>query len=450
VIDVFEQQSSVGGVWVYSPDTPKGKTEVPQTNPFQPLEEPTWHYRKGKTLEDSRVAREPTFISPMYDRLETNIPRCLMKFSDKPFPKDEQLFPGHESVLRYLEEHAEDVMHLVQFNTQVLDVSRRFVDGKREWSVKTKKLISKKITEKNYDAVVIASGHYKVPFVPEIKGIKEWNKAYPRTISHSKFYKTPSDYCGKKVLIVGYSASGVDIASQISTLSTPPLLISQRSPSLFSPSTPPWATPLPEIIEFLPPSPTHPRAIRFADNHTESHIDAVLFCTGYLYSFPFLSSLRPQLIHTGERVQNLYKHLLYTYDPTLAFIGLPFPIIPFRTCESQAAVIARVWSGRLDLPSRSSMSSWENGRVADQGSRRRFHALNFPQDFDYHNALCDWAMEAKRPEQGKLPPKWSEKERWARGRFPAIKKAFVEKGEGRRAVRTMEELGFVHEQGVGG
>jgi hypothetical protein len=45
------------------------------------------------------------------------------------------------------------------------------------------------------------------------------------------------------------------------------------------------------------------------------------------------------------------------------------------------------------------MFSWENGRVADQGFGRRFHALDFPQDFDYHNALCDWVMEVKREEE---------------------------------------------------
>ncbi|KAK6400163.1 monooxygenase [Oleoguttula sp. CCFEE 5521] len=38
-------------------------------------------------------------LTPLYDRLETNIPRDLMGFSDLEWPDDTQLFPNHETVL---------------------------------------------------------------------------------------------------------------------------------------------------------------------------------------------------------------------------------------------------------------------------------------------------------------------------------------------------------------
>ena len=366
-----------------------------------------------------------------------------MAFSDKPFPEPEQLFPGLPSVIEYLEEYAEEVKHLIKFNTQVLDVNRISLGGISEWSVKTKNLKSNKVVEGIYDAVVVASGHYRVPNVPNIKGIEEWDQVSPGTITHSKFYQTPLDFSNKKVVIVGYSASGVDIASQISATAKHPLLVSQRSPSIFSHASPPfWKFELPEITEFLPAQ----RALRFANDHIEYNIDHVLFCTGYFYSYPFLSTLTPAPTSlTGARVRNLYKHLLYYPDPSLAFIGLSFPIIPFRTSESQAAVLARLWSGRLALPSVSQMQEWEERRIGMVGEGKDFHKTPLPEDFDYHNSLCDWAMEIDNPEKGKGVMKWSKRDRWARGRFAEIKKAFAEKGEARRKFKTMEELGFVYE-----
>jgi hypothetical protein len=74
--------------------------------------------------------------------------------------------------------------------------------------------------------------------------------------------------------------------------------------------------------------------------------------------------------------------------------------------------------------------------------------LGFPRDFEYHNEMVQWAEGARDLDgggKGKLPPKWNAKETWTRERFPAIKRAFAERGEGRHAVRTVEELGFDYE-----
>lgn len=71
--------------------------------------------------------------------------------------------------------------------------------------------------------------------------------------------------------------------------------------------------------------------------------------------------------------------------------------------------------------------------------------LRFPTDCDYLNDMVDWAASAG-PGCGKLPSKWSEREFWARERFPAIKRAFADKGEDRHKIRRLEELGFEYDQ----
>ena len=375
----------------------------------------------------------------MYEDLETNIPHFLMQFSDSPSLTEHQLCPSREAILKYLREYANDLKHLIKFHTQVTEVLQRN-DGHASWLVQYKDLVSNKTTVGRYDAVVVASGHYSVPFIPDIAGIREWNQRYPGIISHSKFYQRRQDFWGKKVLIVGYAASGQDIAAQITSCSQKPVIISQRSSSRANQDTVSSKF-LPEIIEFLLSS-TQERAVRFCDGHVETNLDALIFCTGYLYSYPFLSTVHPPVIGTGERVQHLYQHIFSIDHPSLAFVGIPKPIIPFPTCEGQAAIIARVWSGRVELPSASTMREWEKAVLVEQGAGKKFHDLSFPKDIHYHNALVDWSLQAKNSHRGKLPRKWNETDMWMRERCPAIKKAFMEKGEERHRVMTMDELDF--------
>lgn len=100
-IDIFEQQSEVGGVWFYNSDV-TGRISVPQTTPHGALEPPIWP--KG--------AHAPLFSNPMYDNLNTNIPKGLMQFSDQDFPSQSLLFPTREDVQEYILKYSQDVRSL--------------------------------------------------------------------------------------------------------------------------------------------------------------------------------------------------------------------------------------------------------------------------------------------------------------------------------------------------
>ena len=443
---------------------------MPQINPHGGYDEPIWESgpdnSRGSNGDD--VLK---FTSPLYDKLETNIPRGLMGFSDLDWPKNCQLFPKHEAVLEYLERYAEDVRHMIHFQTQVRDVH---LDGDGRWLVKTQQISqnhTNESEEQTFDAVVVASGHFNVPYVPSVPGIETWNHAYPGRVSHSMFYRRPGNYADKKVIVVGNSASGVDIAGQISTVCKLPLLQSQKSESFLLPDQSPKKVQKPEIVEYI----SENRQVRFSDGSIEYNIDAVLYCTGYFYSFPFLNSLQPPVVSTGEHVENLYQHIFYRPHPTLAFVALNQKIIPFPIGEAQSAVIARVWAGRLDLPSELEMEGWERATLEETGGGRNFHVLKFPKDADYIDMLHDWAMttdqegngcselhkrrmsnstsshvhESTRLNKnyaGKEPPYWGEREYWTRERFPAIKKAFQSFGEERHSKRTLEDVGFSFEE----
>ena len=222
-----------------------------------------------------------------------------------------------------------------------------------------------------------------------------------------------------------------------------PLLHSQRSESRLLSESTPSRTEKPEIAEFL----IEDRAVRFQDGSIESNIDALIFSTGYFYSFPFLKSLDPPLIGDGTHVQNLYQHMIYRQHPTMIFPVIQQRVIPFPMSEVQGAITARLWAGRIHLPTEEEMTSWENQTYKETGGGRDFHLLSFPKDADYINAMYDWAMSSPDAEtKGKKPPRWGPKEYWLRERFPAIKKAFQDRGDERHSVTTVEELGFDFEE----
>ncbi|KAI1619535.1 dimethylaniline monooxygenase (N-oxide forming) [Exophiala viscosa] len=435
-IDIYEQRDGVGGIWNLSVPERSRHIPVPQTDP-----------RYGQKVQDDSSLE---FESPLYDYLETNIPKQLMAFSDVPFPEDDPLFPSHQAVLRYLEKYAQDVKHLIRFSTAVTDI-RLVVDqatGQERWNVVAQGLTRKKTTSAFYDAVVVANGHYTVPYVPDIKGIAKWNATYPEVIIHSKAYRRPEDFKDKKVLVIGNSASGLDIATQIAKYCKGPVLLSARSVSAFG-TLPPaeWREDVDEVVDFLSQEEGN-RAVRFRSGRIVKDLDSIVFATGYFYTFPFLSGLLPPIVTDGLRIRGLYQDLFHIEHPTLAFPVVNLKVIPFPLSQNEGALIARVWSGRLDIPPTLEMKQWELDKISQNGDGKHFHLKKFPQDAAQVNELYAWAEKARRREglendgQGKLGTRWDERQVWMRSQFPNIKAAYAKRGEAKLKVRTMEELGF--------
>ena len=63
----------------------------------------------------------------------------------------------------------------------------------------------------------------------------------------------------------------------------------------------------------------------------ESHpVDELILCTGYQYSYPFLTNESGiQIEEGGKHVTPLYKHMFNISHPSMVFIGLNYPVLPF-------------------------------------------------------------------------------------------------------------------------
>jgi len=56
---------------------------------------------------------------------------------------------------------------------------------------------------KVFDAVVVATGRYNAPNIPNVQGLEKWAKEFPKGYSHSRQYRRPQVFAGKTILMVG-------------------------------------------------------------------------------------------------------------------------------------------------------------------------------------------------------------------------------------------------------
>ncbi|KJZ74233.1 hypothetical protein HIM_06464 [Hirsutella minnesotensis 3608] len=417
-IVIFEQQHQVGGVWNYSPIAP-GPYPVPQTNPFFPPDAPV----------SSPAQASPVFPSPMYEKLHANIIKPLMQVPKLPFPADSWIFPSREDIQNYLINSAREVRDLIHFDSRVTNVSLAPGGGRDRWRIQAHSTVDERVIDGVFDAVVVANGHYSVPFIPDITNIASFHNAHPSIIIHSKQYRRAQAFKDKKVVVVGNGPSGADIALQINQVSKGRTILSVRT------ATPPGrlaftgCEEVPEIEEFL----VDQRGVRFKNGRIETNIDAVVFSTGYLFSFPFLPDLQTELVSDGRSVYGLYKHLFHIRHPTLAFASLLVKVIPLHVAEAQAAAIAAVWSGNLDLPPTQEMERWRSELEATCTD----HSKLLMAGDGYINELHEWVMQADHV--GTPPPWWDDETFWQRSQLMDAKLRFEQ-----RDLRptTFEELGF--------
>jgi trimethylamine monooxygenase len=84
---------------------------------------------------------------------------------------------------------------------------------------------------------------------------------------------------------------------------------------------------------------------------THRHVDAIVLCTGYLHSFPFLPD--PLRLKTNNRLWplGLYKGVFWIEDPKLIYLGMQDQYYTFNMFDAQAWLARDYILGRYALPS---------------------------------------------------------------------------------------------------
>ncbi|TVU13132.1 hypothetical protein EJB05_40664, partial [Eragrostis curvula] len=326
-VTVMEQSPGVGGQWLYDP-APDG----------------------GDPLGTAGVH------SSVYASLRLIFPREITSFSDFPFyPRDDgdaRRYPAHGEYLRYIRDFCDKfgLMDAVRLNTRVERVAMAPSDGGLQWVVKWTQqrgeAESELITEEEvFDAVVVAVGLYTQPSLPTINEMDKWR----RRQLHSHSYRVPDSFRNEVVVVVGCHESGKDISLEIRKVARE-VHISVRC----------LDDVIPGVLKAVSRHQNlylHPKIERLCEDGTVVFTDgscvvadAVVYCTGYHYSFPFLDT--GGLVTVDDnRVGPLFEHTFPpALAPSLSFVGVPKGVNVPRFYEMQARWVAQVLSGKRTLP----------------------------------------------------------------------------------------------------
>eukprot|EP01125_Pyxidicula_operculata_P000640 TRINITY_DN10634_c0_g1_i1.p1 TRINITY_DN10634_c0_g1~~TRINITY_DN10634_c0_g1_i1.p1 ORF type:complete len:520 (-),score=83.05 TRINITY_DN10634_c0_g1_i1:127-1686(-) len=151
-----------------------------------------------------------------YPSLRTQAPSGLYTFSDEPQSKGfETAEEKYQSLLNWSKKN--DVLSRVSFNTQVIGIQRDAKTGM--WTVtfqpKQSDGSSNEPFSKEFDHVVIATGAFNIPRKLSIDG----ESKFSGKILHSSEV-TEEDMKGKRVVIVGYGKSGMELSVLASKISS--------------------------------------------------------------------------------------------------------------------------------------------------------------------------------------------------------------------------------------
>ncbi|XP_074762938.1 flavin-containing monooxygenase 5-like isoform X2 [Athene noctua] len=350
----------------------------------------------------------------IYRSVIINTSKEMMCFSDFPIPEDFPNYMHNSKIMEYFRMYAQhfDLLRHIRFGTSVCCVSKRpDFAATGQWEVVTES--EGKQEAAIFDAVLVCSGHHTDAHLPlnTFPGLENFEGWY----LHSRDYKSPQHFSGKQVVVVGTGNSGVDIAVELSHTAKQVFLSTKRGTWVLHrladggyPFDFTYISRFTQVLRSLLPQSTinfylerklnarfnhalyslQPRHQIF-DQHptinddlpnciisgrvivkpniqeftetsaifedgTREDIDAVVFATGYSFSFPFLE----KYVKVVENQISLYKFMFLPdlEKPTLAFIGLIQPlgaIMPIS--ELQCRWATRIFKasfspGLQDLP----------------------------------------------------------------------------------------------------
>jgi hypothetical protein len=333
-----------------------------------------------------------------YRSLHLITSRARTEFGELPMPEGTPDYPSRDAVGRYLEGYAErfGLLDRIRFGEGVRQ-ARRTGDG---WDIEFESG-----GREHFDKLVVANGHNEEAKWPQ--------PAYPGEFAgrqlHALDYADAEEFRDRNVLVVGMGNSAMDIATDISLVADrtylsarhgtwviPKRLLGKPADQIIKPWVAvhvPWRVrqPLSQFLLRLTvgppdryglPEPTrglfqdHPTitdtvlsrishgeltpkpgitelcgdSVRFTDA-SEEPVDAIVWCTGYRVSMPFLDE---SLTGPDPKELPLYKRIFHLDCPDLFFVGLmqstgsAFPIV-----ERQAQILAEHLSGDWDLPAAS-------------------------------------------------------------------------------------------------
>jgi trimethylamine monooxygenase len=312
----FEKQDNWGGLWNYS-----WRTGVDQYG-------------------------EPVHGS-MYRYLWSNGPKEGLEFADYSF--DEHFggeiasFPPRAVLFDYIEGRVRkaDVRKYIRFSNVIRHVA--YQDSSDTFMIAAEDLPNNRQYQEEFDYVIVSSGHFSTPNVPEYPGFNHFGGR----IMHAHDFRDALEFKDKDILILGTSYSAEDIGSQCWKYGAKTITVAHR--------TAPMGYDWPDNWQEVP-------ALKYVDQDTayfidgtQKKVDAIILCTGYLHHFPFMhESLN---LKTNNRLYpvDLYNGVVWQHNPKLMYLGMQDQWYTFNMFDAQAWYARDVIMGRVALPTQPEM-----------------------------------------------------------------------------------------------
>ena len=354
----------------------------------------------------------PNGHSSAYRSLHIDTSKHQLSFRDYPMPERFPDFPHHTQIKEYLDGYATafGLTDHIEFENPVTR-ARRLPDG--GWELDTQDGQARR-----FDLLVVANGHHWDPRFPDFPG------EFTGTELHSHSYidpRTPLDFSGARILVVGIGNSAADIAVELSSKALQnEVTLSTRSGAWIVPkyfagtpadkyfrTTPylplSWQRKLFQVFQPLSagrpeqyglPTPNHKffeahptqsvelptrlgsgdiepkgnvagldgRTVHFADG-SSGEFDIIVYATGYNITFPFFDT---DFLSAPRNHLPLYKRMFKPGLDDLVFMGFAQSVptlFPFVEC--QARLLAAYAAGLYRLPPTAEMQ-----RVITEDERR--------------------------------------------------------------------------------
>ncbi len=358
----FEKQEDWGGLWNYT-----WRTGVDQYG-------------------------EPVHGS-MYRYLWSNGPKEGLEFADysfeEHFGKQIASYPPREVLFDYIKGRVEKagVRDLIRFDTVVRHVKK---EGDK-FHVTVCHLPDDREYTEEFDHVICATGHFSTPNVPQFKGFDK----FQGRILHAHDFRDALEFKDQDLLIIGTSYSAEDIGSQCWKYGCKSVTVSHR--------TAPMGFKWPDNWQEVPLL-THVegKTAHFKDGTTKD-VDAILLCTGYQHSFPFMEdALR---LRTANRLAtaDLYKGVAWVHDPDLFYLGMQDQWFTFNMFDAQAWWVRDAIMGKIKIPSKAEMEKDVADRIAaEDAGKDDYDAIAYQGEYikeliaetDYPSFDVDGARDA--------------------------------------------------------
>ena len=332
----------------------------------------------------------------MYRYLWSNGPKEGLEFADytfeEHFGKQIASYPPREVLWNYIKGRVEkaDVRQWIRFDHNVRDV--RYDEATGKFSITVRDHATDTESTEEFDHVVVASGHFSTPNVPHYEGFEGFNGR----ILHAHDFRDAREFIDKDILILGTSYSAEDIGSQCWKYGCRSVTVAHRTAPMGFKWPGNWQE-VPALVR------VDGRTAYFKDGSSKE-VDAIILCTGYLHSFPFLpDDLR---LKTANRLAtaDLYKGVVWVHNPKLFYLGMQDQWFTFNMFDAQAWYVRDVIMDRIAVPAslEERIADVDRRIAAEDADETDYDAIRYQGDYvqelidhtDYPSFDVDGACDA--------------------------------------------------------